>query len=121
MMILISLAIAVAYIYSTAVIFGLKGEIFFWELATLIDIMLLGHWLEMRSVMGASKALEKLSKLIPDKAHLLKGDQVIEINVKELQVGNIILVKPGEEIPSDGVVVNGEGFVNESMLTGESK
>lgn len=121
MMTLISLAIAVAYFYSTAVTFGLIGEVFFWELATLIDIMLLGHWLEMRSVMGASKALEKLSKLIPDIAHLLKDFQVIEINTKELKTGDIILVKPGEKIPTDGVVISGEGFVNESMLTGESK
>ncbi len=121
MMTLISLAIAVAYIYSAAVTFGLSGEVFFWELATLIDIMLLGHWLEMRSVMGASKALEKLSKLIPDKAHLLKGNQVVGVDTKELKTGDIILVKPGEKIPSDGIVIAGEGFVNESMLTGESK
>src|SRR5680860_1389852 len=121
MMILISLAIAVAYIYSTAVIFGLKGEIFFWELATLIDIMLFGHWMEMRSVMGASKALEKLSQLIPDKAHLLKDKQTIDIDTKELKTGDVILIKPGEKIPSDGVIIQGESFVNESMLTGESK
>ncbi|OGF21573.1 copper-translocating P-type ATPase [Candidatus Falkowbacteria bacterium RBG_13_39_14] len=121
MMTLISLAISVAYFYSFAVVFGLAGEIFFWELATLIDIMLLGHWIEMKSVMGASMALEKLSALIPDKAHLLRGKDAIEINTGELKDGDIILVKPGEKIPTDGIVADGESFVNESMLTGESK
>jgi len=121
MMTLISLAISVAYFYSSAVTFGLKGEVFFWELATLIDIMLLGHYLEMKSVMGASRALEKLSQLIPDKAHLKKENNVIDVNVSELKKGDIILVKPGEKIPTDGIVVKGESFVNESMLTGESK
>lgn len=121
MMALISLAISVAYIYSSAVVFGLKGEIFFWELATLIDIMLLGHWLEMKSVMGASMALEKLSKLIPDKAHLKKENETVDVNVSEVKKGDIILIKPGEKIPTDGVVIKGESFVNESMLTGEAK
>ena len=121
MMTLISLAISVAYFYSGAVTFGLKGEIFFWELATLIDIMLLGHYLEMKSVMGASKALEKLSQLIPDKAHRKNGNEVADVNVSELKKGDLILVKPGEKIPTDGVVVKGESFVNESMLTGEAK
>lgn len=121
MMTLISLAIIVAYFYSSAVTFGLMGEVFFWELATLIDIMLLGHWIEMRSVMGASRALQKLSQLIPDKAHLVKGSQTVEVNTNELKKGDVILIKPGEKIPSDGVVVKGESFVNESMLTGESK
>lgn len=121
MMTLISLAITVAYFYSSAVIFGLKGEVFFWELATLIDIMLLGHWLEMRSVMGASRALEKLSRLIPDTAHLVKDGQIAEVNTSELREGDVILIKPGEKIPSDGIVLKGESFVNESMLTGESR
>ncbi len=121
MMTLISLAIGVAYFYSSAVVFGLKGEIFFWELATLIDIMLLGHWVEMKSVMGASKALEKLSALIPDNAHLLKGKDIVEIKTSELEDGDVILIKPGEKIPTDGLVINGQSFVNESMLTGESK
>jgi len=120
MMTLISLAISVAYFYSSAVTFGLMGEVFFWELATLIDIMLLGHYLEMKSVMGASRALEKLSQLIPDKAHLKKENAVVDINVSELKRGDIILVKPGEKIPTDGIVVKGESFVNESMLTGEA-
>ncbi|MDP2736784.1 MAG: copper-translocating P-type ATPase [bacterium] len=121
MMTLISLAISVAYFYSSAVTFGLRGEVFFWELATLIDIMLLGHYLEMKSVMGASRALEKLSQLIPDKAHLKKGSETVEVDVSALKKGDIILVKPGEKIPSDGVVVKGKSFVNESMLTGEAK
>lgn len=121
MMTLISLAISVAYFYSSAVVFGLVGEIFFWELATLIDIMLLGHWIEMKSVMGASMALEKLSALIPDNAHLLKNKDAIEIKTSELKDGDIILVKPGEKIPTDGIVLDGESFVNESMLTGEAK
>ena len=120
MMTLISLAIVVAYFYSSAVVFGFKGEIFFWELATLIDIMLLGHWLEMKSVMGASMALEKLSALIPDKAHLKKVEEIVDVDVGELKQGDIILVKPGEKIPTDGTIVKGESFVNEAMLTGES-
>ena len=121
MMTLISLAISVAYFYSGAVVFGLEGKVFFWELVTLIDIMLLGHWIEMKSVMGASMALEKLSALIPDKAHLKKGDEIHDVETKELKDGNIILVKPGEKIPTDGIVVAGESFVNEAMLTGEAK
>ncbi|MDP2708853.1 MAG: copper-translocating P-type ATPase [bacterium] len=121
MMTLITLAVSVAYFYSSAVVFGLEGEVFFWELATLIDIMLFGHWLEMKSVMGASTALEKLSRLIPDQAHLKKGNEIIETEVSRLKPGDIIIVKPGEKIPTDGVVVNGESFVNESMLTGEAK
>lgn len=121
MMTLISLAIGVAYFYSSAVTFGLRGEVFFWELATLIDIMLLGHWIEMKSVMGASRALEKLSQLIPDQAHLKKENEIVDVGVSELKKGDIILVKPGEKIPTDGMVVKGESFVNESMLTGEAK
>lgn len=121
MMTLISLAIAVAYFYSSAVVFGLTGKVFFWELVTLIDIMLLGHWIEMKSVMGASMALEKLSALIPDNAHLLRGNDTQDVATSELKEGDIILVKPGEKIPTDGIVVGGESFVNESMLTGEAK
>ncbi len=128
MMTLISLAISVAYFYSSAVIFGLAGKVFFWELATLIDIMLLGHWIEMKSVMGASQALEKLSALIPDQAHLIKEEgkgegeeEIKDVPVDQLKNGDIILVKPGEKIPSDGTVVKGESFINESMLTGEAK
>ncbi|MHB2156222.1 heavy metal translocating P-type ATPase [Calditrichota bacterium GD2] len=122
MMTLISLAITVAYFYSAMVVFGLAGKIFFWELATLIDIMLLGHWIEMKSVMGASKALEELAKLMPSEAHKLVGeDKVIDVPLNELIKGDRVLVKPGEKIPADGVVISGESSVNESMLTGESK
>ena len=122
MMTLIGLAISVAYIYSSLVVFGLKGEIFFWELATLIDIMLLGHWIEMRSILGASRALEELVKLLPSEAHLIMdGGTVVDVSLEKLKPGDKVLVKPGEKIPSDGVVLKGRTSVNESMLTGESK
>lgn len=120
MMTLISVAITVAYIYSSAVVFGLEGEMFFWELVTLIDIMLLGHWLEMRSVMGASRALEELVRIMPSVAHLIKDDKVVDVQVEELRVGDSVLVKPGEKVPVDGVVTKGVTSVNEAMLTGES-
>ena len=121
MMTLIALATSVAYFYSSAVVFGLKGKFFFWELATLIDVMLLGHWFEMKSVLGASKALEKLAQLMPDTAHLIKGSEVKEVKISELKKGDKILVKAGEKIPADGLVVKGSSFIDESMLTGESK
>jgi Cu2+-exporting ATPase len=121
MMTLIAVAISAAYFYSSAVVFGLKGEVFFWELATLIDIMLLGHWLEMRSVMGASRALEELVKIMPSEAHLIKDGQIVEVKVEELMPKDRVLVKPGEKVPVDGLVIEGETSVNESMLTGESK
>lgn len=122
MMTLIALAITVAYLYSSVVIFGFPGKIFFWELATLIDVMLLGHWIEMRSVMGASQALEKLAQLIPKEAHrLLPNGEMEDVPVQELLPGDRVLVRPGERIPVDGVVVEGHSSVNESMLTGESK
>ena len=121
MMTLIAVAISVAYFYSSAVVFGLYGKVFFWELATLIDIMLLGHWLEMRSVMGASRALEELVKIMPSVAHLKKNGEVIDIGVDQLKIGDKVLIKPGEKVPVDGTVVEGTSSVNESMLTGESK
>ncbi|NJE04685.1 copper-translocating P-type ATPase [Thermococcus sp. M36] len=121
MMTLIALAITVAFFYSVAVTFGLPGKTFYWELATLIDIMLLGHYIEMRSVLGASRALEELIKLMPTEAHLVTPDGIKDIPVSELKKGDIVLVKPGEKIPSDGVIIEGETSVNESMLTGESK
>ena len=122
MMTLIAVAITVAYIYSSLVVFGLMGMILFWELATLIDIMLFGHWLEMRSVMGASKALEELARLLPADAHKVdeKGN-VRDIPLEEIVTGDILLVRPGEKIPADGVVIHGDTSVNEAMLTGESK
>jgi len=121
MMTLIALAITVAFLYSSLVVFGFKGEIFFWELVTLIDIMLLGHWIEMRSVLGASRALEALAKLMPSEAHLLKNGKIKNISIAELLAGDIVLVKPGEKVPSDGIIIDGESNLNESMLTGESK
>jgi Cu2+-exporting ATPase len=121
MMTLIALAIFVAYIYSAAVVFGLKGKYFFWELATLIDIMLLGHWIEMKSVLGASRALEKLAHLLPDTAHLVKGDIIKDVKISALEKENIILIKAGEKVPADAVITEGESHIDESMLTGESK
>ncbi len=122
MMTLIATAITTAYVYSSAVVFGLEGMSFFWELATLIDIMLLGHLIEMKSVMGASNALEELGRLMPSDAHKVSPDgSVADVPVSSLSVGDRVIVKPGEKIPSDGEVVEGESSVNESMLTGESK
>ncbi len=122
MMTLIGLAITIAYFYSSLVTFGVKGKSFFWELATLIDIMLLGHWIEMRSVLGASRALEGLVKLLPSEVHLIKEDKtIVDIPLEVLRPGNKVLIKPGEKIPADGIVLKGSTSVNESMLTGESK
>ncbi len=121
MMLLISLAISVAYIYSSLTVFVLKGNDFFWELATLIVIMLLGHWIEMKSVMRASKALEELVKLMPETAHLITEDgETKEMPVKDLKEGDRVLVKPGEKVPIDGIVYEGDSSVNESMISGES-
>lgn len=120
MMTLIAVAITVAYAYSSAVVFGLEGKLFFWELVTLIDIMLLGHWIEMRSVLGASKALQMLVSLMPAEAHVMENGAVRDISLAELKSGARILVKPGEKVPADGVIEKGESNVNESMLTGES-
>ena len=122
MMTLIAIAITTAYVYSSVVVFGLSGMVFFWELATLIDIMLLGHWIEMKSIMGASRALEELARLMPSDAHKVMSDgSVQDVPLDELKVGDRVLIKPGEKIPADGEVVDGETSVNEAMLTGESK
>lgn len=121
MMTLIAVAITSAYLYSSLVVFGLPGGVFFWELATLIDIMLLGHWIEMRSVAGASRALEELARLMPAEAHKLMPDgSIMDVPLSELMAGDKFLVRPGDKIPADGKVVAGETAVNESMLTGES-
>jgi Cu2+-exporting ATPase len=121
MMTLVAVAITTAYGYSSAVVFGLTGKVFFWELATLVDVMLLGHWIEMKSVMGASKALEELAKLMPSNAHKVTADgSVTDVPLSELAVDDKVLIKPGEKIPADGVIVDGESSVNEAMLTGES-
>jgi len=122
MMTLIAVAIATAYVYSSIVVFGLPGKVLFWELATLIDIMLLGHWIEMKSIMGASRALEELARLMPSDAHKLTADGTVrDVPLDELGNGDRVLVKPGEKIPVDGEVVEGQTSVNEAMLTGESK
>jgi Cu2+-exporting ATPase len=120
MMTLIAMAITIAFVYSVATVFGFQGMDFFWELATLIVIMLLGHWLEMRSVANASKALELLVQKIPAEAHVMHGDMIHDMPLKEIKPGFQILVRPGEKIPVDGTVLKGESYLNESMLTGES-
>ncbi len=121
MMTLIAMAISVAYIYSSLTVFVLKGNDFFWELATLIVIMLLGHWIEMRSVMGASKALDELVKLMPEIAHkITENGDTEDVPVKNLETDDKVLIKPGEKIPIDGTVFEGNSSVNESMITGES-
>jgi Cu2+-exporting ATPase len=122
MMTLIGLAISIAYLYSTAVVFGFEGDLLYWELSTLVGIMLLGHWIEMRSVLSASSALEELAELLPGKAHRVKENGDTEdVPVDELKQGDNVLIKPGEKIPADGNVVKGKSSVNEAMLTGESK
>jgi len=121
MMTLIGLAISVAYIYSTAVVFGLTGKVFFWELATLVDVMLLGHWIEMKSIMGASGALEELAKLMPAEAHRVSQDGTVEdIAIEQLKHGDHVLIKPGEKVPVDGIIVDGETSIDQSLITGES-
>ncbi|MHA2036758.1 MAG: copper-translocating P-type ATPase [Promethearchaeota archaeon] len=120
MMTLIAVAISVAYFYSAATVLGLEGNPFFWELATLIDIMLLGHWIEMKSVLGASRALEKLVELMPSTAHLIQDGEIIDIELSELKKGDKVLIRPGEKIPSDGLIIKGSSYIDESMLTGES-
>jgi Cu2+-exporting ATPase len=122
MMTLVGVAITTAYVYSLAIVIGLVGNDFFWELVTLIDVMLLGHWIEMKSVMGAGAALQKLAALTPDTAHLLKGDgSTQDVPVATLNGGERLLVKPGERIPADATITEGQTSANESLLTGESK
>jgi Cu2+-exporting ATPase len=121
MMTLIALAISTAYFYSVAIVFLGGAETLFWELATLITIMLLGHWLEMRAVAGAQSALKELSKLLPDQAEVIRGDKTEIIPLAELKKGDLVLVKPGGRIPADGIIQEGISDVNESIATGESK
>lgn len=121
MMFLIGFAITVAYIYSVAVVFGLQGMDFFWELTTLIGIMLLGHWIEMKSIAGASRELELLVQLMPSDAHMVMPDMIHDVKTETLKENDIILVKPGEKVAADGIILEGESYLNESMLTGESK
>jgi Cu2+-exporting ATPase len=121
MMTLIGTAISVAFFYSAATVVLITGMDFFWELATLIDVMLLGHWIEAKSVLGASRALEELVRIMPTTAHLVTNGEVSDVPVSQLKTGDLVLVRPGEKIPSDGVVEEGESSVNEALLTGESK
>lgn len=121
MMTLIGLAITVSYGYSAAVTFGLDGSPFYWELATLIAIMLAGHWIEMSSVLNASAALEKLAQLMPDEAHRKSGGELQDVPLSGIRTGDLLVVKPGEKIPSDGLIEKGVSYIDESMLTGESR
>ncbi len=122
MMTLISMAITVAFVYSLASVVFPTQSAFFWELVTLVDIMLLGHWIEMRSVRRASSALDELAKLMPDTAERITGDgDTEEVPVSDLEEGDLVLVRPGASIPADGVVEEGDSDVNEAMITGESK
>lgn len=121
MMTLVSIAIGTGYLYSVATTFLIQAPDFYWEISTLTVVLLLGHWMEMRAVIGASGALGELAKLIPPIAHLKKGKDVVDVKTDELKVNDLVLVRPGEKIPIDGVVVEGESSVNESLITGESK
>lgn len=121
MMTLIALAISVAYVYSIYVVSTGMGKTLFWELATLITIMLLGHWMEMRAVSGAQSALKELSKLLPDKAELIRNGATVVVPLEEVKAGDLVMLRPGGKIPADGVVRDGVSDVNESVATGESK
>ncbi|MFG1316504.1 heavy metal translocating P-type ATPase [Xanthobacter autotrophicus] len=122
MMTLIALAISAAYFFSAATTFGFPGEPFYWELVTLVAIMLLGHWVEMRSVMGASRALEELVRLLPDSATKIGADgSMQEVPISALQPGDRVLVRPGAKVPVDGKIIEGASGFNEAMLTGESR
>ena len=120
MMTLISLAISVAFFFSLAVALGYPGESLWWELATLVTIMLLGHWIEMRSIFQASGALKELARLLPSTAHRIVGERIEEVSISDLREGDLVLVRPGASVPADGKVQSGKSDVNESMITGES-
>lgn len=117
MMTLVAFAITVGYTFSVAATFLFPGQSLYWEISTLISVFLLGHWLEMRAVRGATGALAELAKLIPLSAHRLQDGNIVDVQTSELKIGNRVLVKPGEKIPVDGVVIDGESSVNESMVT----
>jgi Cu2+-exporting ATPase len=121
MMTLVALGITAAYLYSAATTFLVEGEGFYWELATLVDVMLLGHWIEMRSIGRASEALEELAKLLPDTAERIRDGQREVVSIADLAPGDVLMVRPGARVPADGEVLEGESHVNESMLTGESR
>ncbi|RLE09171.1 MAG: heavy metal translocating P-type ATPase [Candidatus Aminicenantes bacterium] len=124
MMTLIGTAISVAFFYSSATVVLISGKDFFWELATLIDVMLLGHWIEAKSVLGASRALEELVKIMPTTAHLYQegeSDKIVDVSVSQLKPGHVVLIRPGEKVPADGEIIEGESYLNEALLTGESR
>src|SRR5437588_4580731 len=116
-----SLVIAVAFSFSLAVTFGAPGMDLWWELATLITIMILGHWIDMRSVMQAQGALSELAKLLPDTATRITGEKMEDVPVSALSEGDVLLIRPGASVPADGIVREGQSEVNESMITGESR
>jgi P-type Cu2+ transporter len=120
MMTLISLAITVAFVFSLAVTLGYPGEALWWELASLVTIMLLGHWIEMRSIPQASGALRELARLLPSTAQRIVGETIEDVEISALREGDLVLVRPGASVPADGVVESGKSDVNESMITGES-
>lgn len=121
MMTLVAFAITVGYIFSVAATFLFPGESLYWEISTLISVFLLGHWLEMRAVRGATGALAELAKLIPPSAHLLRDGKVLDVQTSAIKLNDVVVVKPGEKVPIDGIVIGGESSVNESMITGESR
>ena len=121
MMTLIGFAITVAYIFSVATVLGLEGMDFFWELATLILIMLLGHWIEMKSVAGASHELELLVKLMPDDAHLVHGDMIMDVKTDTLKENDVVLIKPGERVAADGVIIDGQSYLHDQHRRGTSR
>ena len=120
MMTLIALAISAAYFYSIFAVLTSAGHTLFWELTTLITIMLLGHWVEMRAVQGAKGALKELAKLLPDTAEVIKDGKMETVSLFELKEGNVLLVRPGAKVPADGMIIEGRSELNESMVTGES-
>jgi Cu2+-exporting ATPase len=121
MMTLISLAIGVAFVFSLAVTLGFPGSDLWWELATLVTIMVLGHWIEMRSISQAQGALKELAKLLPDTAVRVVGDRTETVPASDLRIGDVVLVRPGAAVPADGVVRDGSSDLNESLITGESR
>jgi Cu2+-exporting ATPase len=121
MMTLISLAISVAFVFSVAVTFGASGMPLWWELSSLVTIMLLGHWMEMRSISQAQGALRELAKLLPNTATRIVGERMEEVSVGDLREGDLVLLRPGASVPADGAVREGHSSVNESMITGESR
>src|SRR5579872_1132442 len=121
MMTLIALAITVAFVFSAVVTLGFPGMPLWEELSTLVTIMLLGHWIEMRSISQAQGALKELAKLLPNSAVRVRGEQLEEVGIDQLRPGDVVLVRPGARVPADGVVRDGTSSVDESMLTGESR